>query len=104
MRKTTSLDFDEKIQFNIGGNIGDLVNLDWSYNTEATFDYDNILKLNYEGKEDDIVKKVEAGNVSLPLTGTLISGGQNLWGFRTDLQFGKLSMSSIFRNRRGNLK
>ena len=43
MRKTTSLDFDEKIQFNIGGNIGDLVNLDWSYNTEATFDYDNIL-------------------------------------------------------------
>ena len=104
MRKTTSLDFDEKIQFNIGGNIGDLVNLDWSYNTEATFDYDNILKLNYEGKEDDIVKKVEAGNVSLPLTGTLISGGQNLWGFRTDLQFGKLSMSSIFSQQKGESK
>lgn len=104
MRKTTSLDFDEKIQFNIGGNIGDLVNLDWSYNTEATFDYDNILKLNYEGKEDDIVKKVEAGNVSLPLTGTLISGRQNLWGFRTDLQFGKLSMSSIFSQQKGESK
>lgn len=96
MRKTTTLDFDEKIQFNINGNIGDLINLDWSYNTEATFDYENMLKLNYEGKEDDIVKKVEAGNVSLPLPGTLITGGQNLWGFRTDLQFGKLSVSSIF--------
>lgn len=96
LRKTTTLDFDEKIQFNINGNIGDLVNLDWSYNTDATFDFENMLKLNYEGKEDDIVKKVEAGNVSLPLPGTLISGGQNLWGFRTDLQFGKLSISSIF--------
>lgn len=96
LRKTTTLDFDEKIQFNINGNIGDLINLDWSYNTEATFDYENMLKLNYEGKEDDIVKKVEAGNVSLPLPGTLITGGQNLWGFRTDLQFGKLTMSSIF--------
>ncbi|MEG2341312.1 MAG: cell surface protein SprA, partial [Odoribacter sp.] len=104
MRKTTTLDFDEKIQFNIGGNIGDLINLDWSYNTEATFDFENILKLNYEGKEDDIVKKVEAGNVSLPLSGTLISGGQNLWGFRTDLQFGKLSVSGIFSQQKGEAK
>ncbi len=96
LRKTTSLDFDEKIQFNVNGNIGDLINLDWSYNTDATFDFENMLKLNYEGKEDDIVKKIEAGNVSLPLPGTLITGGQNLWGFRTDLQFGKLTISSIF--------
>lgn len=104
MRKTTTLDFDEKIQFNISGNIGDLVNLDWSYDTEATYDFENILKLNYEGKEDDIVKKVEAGNVSLPLSGTLISGAQNLWGFRTDLQFGKLSVSGIFSQQKGESK
>ena len=104
MRKTTTLDFDEKIQFNINGNIGDLVNLDWSYNTDATYDFENILKLNYEGKEDEIVKKVEAGNVSLPLPGTLISGAQNLWGFRTDLQFGKLSVSAIFSQQKGESK
>ncbi|MDE5610546.1 MAG: cell surface protein SprA, partial [Odoribacter sp.] len=104
MRKTTTLDFDEKIQFNINGNIGDLVNLDWSYNTDATYDFENILKLNYEGKEDEIVKKVEAGNVSLPLPGTLISGAQNLWGFRTDLQFGKLSVSGIFSQQKGESK
>lgn len=65
---------------------------------------DNMLKLNYEGKEDDIVKKVEAGNVSLPLPGTLITGGQNLWGFRTDLQFGKLSVSGIFSQQKGESK
>lgn len=104
MRKTTTLDFDEKIQFNINGNIGDLIHLDWSYNTEATYDFENILNLNYEGKEDDIIKKVEAGNVSLPLSGTLITGGQNLWGFRTDLQFGKLSVSSIFSQQKGQSK
>lgn len=104
MRKTTTLDFDEKIQFNVNGSIGDLINLDWSYNTDATFDYENVLKLNYEGKEDDIVKKVEAGNVSLPLPGTLITGGQNLWGFRTDLQFGKLSVSGIFSQQKGESK
>lgn len=104
MRKTTTLDFDEKIQFNINGSIGDLINLDWSYNTDATFDFENLLKLNYEGKEDDIVKKVEAGNVSLPLSGTLISGGQNLWGFRTDLQFGKLYVSGIFSQQKGESK
>lgn len=104
LRKTTTLDFDEKIQFGINGSIGDLINLDWSYNTDARFDFDNMLKLNYEGKEDNIVKKVEAGNVSLPLPGTLISGGQNLWGFRTDLQFGKLSISSIFSQQKGESK
>lgn len=104
LRKTTTLDFDEKIQFGINGSIGDLINLDWTYNTDARFDFDNVLKLNYEGKEDDIVKKVEAGNVSLPLPGTLISGGQNLWGFRTDLQFGKLSVSGIFSQQKGESK
>lgn len=104
MRKTASLDFDEKMQFNINGTIGDFFSLDWSYNTDATFDFENVLKLNYEGKEDDIVKKVEAGNVSLPLAGTLISGGQNLWGFRTDLQFGKLSVSGIFSQQKGESK
>lgn len=104
MRKTTSLDFDEDIQFNITGNISDLITLDWNYNTNATFDFENMLKLSYEGKEDDIVKKVEAGNVSLPLAGTLISGGQNLWGFKTELQFGKLTMTSIFSQQKGESK
>lgn len=96
MRKTTTLDFDEKMQFNVNASIGSLINLDWNYNTDATFDFENMLKLNYEGKEDDIIKKVEAGNVSLPLPGTLITGGQNLWGFRTDFQFGKLTVSALF--------
>ncbi|RTZ11704.1 hypothetical protein EJ063_20765, partial [Vibrio aquaticus] len=58
-------------------------------------------KLNYEGKEDEIVKSIEAGNVSLPLSGTLINGGQNLFGFKTALQFGRLTVTSVFSQQKG---
>lgn len=96
LRKTTVFDFDEKIQMNINGSVGDKINLGMNYNTEATFDFDNKIKLNYEGKEDDIIKKVEAGNVSLPLGGTLINGSQSLFGFKTEMQFGRLTATTVF--------
>lgn len=84
--------------------MGDLINLDWSYNTEATYDFENILKLNYEGKEDDIIKKVEAGNVSLPLPGTLISGAQNLWGFGLIYNSGNCRYRAFFLSKKERLK
>jgi cell surface protein SprA len=101
LRKTTTLDFEEKIQMNVSGSIGERLKLDINYNTEATFDYENQIKLNYEGKEDEIVKSIEAGNVSLPLSGTLINGGQNLFGFKTALQFGRLTVTSVFSQQKG---
>ena len=91
-----TFDFDEKIQLNVSGSVGDKLNFGLNYNTEATFDFDqSMLKLQYEGKEDDIIKKLEAGNVSMPLTGSLITGNTSLFGFKTDLQFGKLSVSAV---------
>ena len=45
--------------------------------------------------KNDIIKNIEAGNVSLPLKGTLIQGSQNLFGLRTDLQFGYLRLSLL---------
>ena len=82
--------FDMDIQMNVEGKIGDKLNLNTSYNTGATFDFENQLNLGYSSdafSEDDIIKNIEAGNVSLPLNGTLIQGSQNLFGLRTDLQF-----------------
>ena len=91
-----TFDFDEKIQLNVSGSVGDKLNFGLNYNTEATFDFDqSMLKLQYEGKEDDIIKKLEAGNVSMPLTGSLITGNTSLFGFKTDLQFGKLNVSAV---------
>ncbi len=96
LRKTTSFDFDTKIQLNVNGKVGDKINFTMNYNTEATFDFDQqMLKLAYEGKEDEIVRKVEVGNVSMPLNSSLIRGSSALFGFKTDLQFGKLSVSAV---------
>lgn len=95
-RKTTIFDFDTKIQLNATGKVGDRVKFNMNYNTEATFDFDqSLINLSYEGKEDNIIKKVEAGNVTLPLSTQLISGASALFGVRTDMQFGKLRVSAV---------
>jgi cell surface protein SprA len=96
MRKTTIFDFDEKIQMNVTGSVGDKVNFNMNYNTESTFDFDQkLLKLNYKGNEDDIIQSIQAGNVSMQLNSSLISGNTALFGVRTDLKFGKLNISTI---------
>jgi cell surface protein SprA len=96
MRNTTMFDFDEKIQMNVTGSVGDKVNFNMNYNTESTFDFDQkLVKLNYKGNEDDIIQSIQAGNVSMQLNSSLISGSTALFGLRTDLKFGKLSISAI---------
>ena len=101
LRKVPSFDFDQKIQMNVMGKIGDRMEMRVNYNTEATFDYENKMNLAYTGDEDQIVKKIEAGNVSLPLNGSLITGGSNLFGVKTELQFGKLNVTTIFSQHKG---
>lgn len=95
-RSVTTFDFDEKIQANINAKIGDLINIDLSHNTQATFDFENKKVLRYEGKEDDILQLLEAADVSFPLNTNLIKGSQQLWGFHTKLKFGKLSIDAVF--------
>ncbi|WP_016777355.1 cell surface protein SprA [Anaerophaga thermohalophila] len=101
MRKTTTFDFQEKIQMNITGNIGDKLRMGINYNTDATFDFENQINLEYSGHEDEILQKVEAGNVTLPLPGTLITGSQSLFGVKTEMQFGRLTVTSIFSQQKG---
>ncbi|MGW8314004.1 MAG: T9SS outer membrane translocon Sov/SprA, partial [Bacteroidales bacterium] len=101
LRSVPSFTFDEKIIMNVAGSIGDKMAMDISYNTEATFDFENQTKLEYSGKEDEIIKKIEAGNINMPLPGSLISGSQSLFGLKTELQFGKLSVTSVFSQQRG---
>ncbi|MDR2038153.1 MAG: cell surface protein SprA [Bacteroidales bacterium] len=72
-----------------------------NYNTQASFDFENETKLAYEGKEDEIIQKIEAGNVSLPLPGSLITGSQSLFGLKTDLKFGNLSVTAVVSQQKG---
>jgi len=96
-RNRTSFDFDAQIQANVNASVGNKLSYDMNYNTESTFDFDTKkLKLAYAGKEDEIVKTLEAGNVSMNTTNSLIRGGAALFGIKTELQFGKLTVGAIF--------
>lgn len=103
-RRTSTFDFNQKIQLNVIGNIGEKLKLQTSYNTEATFDFENQMKLEYTGYEDEIIQKIEAGNVALPLQSSLITGSQTLFGIKTELQFGRLRVTTIFSQEKGEKK
>ncbi len=95
-RRKTYFDFEQKIQANIAATVGDKMKFNMSYNTGATFDFDSKnLKLAYEGKEDEIIKNIEAGNVSMTTGSSLIHGSAALFGIKTKLQFGKLTATAL---------
>jgi hypothetical protein len=95
-RSVFTPEFDMKIQMNINATVGDKVNFGMNYNTESTFDYDQkMVKLGFQGKEDDIIQDLQAGNVSMQLNSSLISGSSALFGVRSDLKFGKLRVSAL---------
>lgn len=100
-QKTGQFDFDQKIQLNVNGKIGNALNLGIKYDTDATFDFDNQTKLNWVGKEDGALKSIELGNLSLPLNGSLIQAGQSLFGIKAGFQFGRLKMTLIATQNKG---
>jgi cell surface protein SprA len=97
-RNGPRFDFDMDIQVDVNGQIGEKLNTSFNYNTSRTFDFQNKLKLEYNSdlfSEDEILKSIEAGDVSLPLKSTLIKGSQSLFGIKTELQFGHLRLTAI---------
>ncbi len=99
-RKNGGLDFNMNSQLQVDASIGDKIKLPINYNTLATFDYENQLKLDYHGRDDEILKEFQAGNVSFNSKGTLIPGAQSLFGVKTQLQFGKLFVTALIANQR----
>ncbi len=100
-QRVTTFDFQQNIQLNLVGQIGDKLKIEIAQNTQATFNFKNQVKIAFTGYEDDIIQKIEAGNVSLPLNTTLIQGSQSLFGIRTDLKFGHLTIQSILSQQKG---
>ena len=99
-RRNGGFDFDMNANLSVIGNIGDKLKLPINYNTLANMDFENQLKLDYTGTDDEIIKRIEAGNVSWTSKGSLIPGAQQLFGIKTELQFGKLSVSAVLANQR----
>lgn len=96
--------FNQDIRVNVTAKIGDKLKLGTDWNTRNTFDYQNKFKIGYDGEDDEIIKKVEFGNVDFPIPSTLIGGGSSLFGVRADFQFGPLFLKSVFSQRKGQRK
>ncbi|MFC5283708.1 cell surface protein SprA [Pedobacter alpinus] len=103
-RRQGNFDFDQRIQMNLIGNIGEKLKISTNYNTEAQFDFENQVKIEYTGGKDEIIKKIEAGIVNFPLNTTLISGSQALFGVKTQLQFGRLGVTTMYSQQRSQSK
>ena len=100
-QRTGDFDFEQNISLNLVGQIGEKMRLNFNWDNNANFDFENNMKLDYTGYDEEIVRKVEAGNVSLPLNNSLITGAQNLFGIKTQLQFGRLGVTTIASSVRG---
>lgn len=96
-------DFRQQVQINVNGTIGDklLIGADW--NTERTFEYQNQLKIKYTGYEDEIIQKIEAGNVSLQ-TSSLVGGSEALFGVKADMKLGPLTLTTLVSQKKAEVK
>ena len=103
-RNDVSFDFDLAMQVGVTGTIGDKMRVGVNYNTESTFEFENQQKVEYTGHQDEIIQRIEFGNVSMPLEGNLITGSTTLFGVKTDLKFGKLTATAVLSQQKGETK
>jgi cell surface protein SprA len=103
-RSNTSFDFDQRISLSLLGKVGERLQINANYDTESTFDFQNQIKLEYTPTEDDILQKIEIGNVAMPLNSSLITGAQSLFGVKTELQFGKTRITGVFSEQRSQTR
>ncbi|WP_290842013.1 cell surface protein SprA [Flavobacterium sp.] len=103
-RQSTVFDFDQRISMSLMGKVGTRLNVTANYDTESTFAFQNLIKLEYTPTEDDIIQKIEVGNVSMPLTSALIRGPQSLFGVKTVLQFGKTTVTGVFSEQKSQTR
>ena len=103
-RRTVVPNFETRYQLNLTGNIGERIKMNFTFDPNSTFDFETNLRLGYEGTEDDILQVVEIGNITMPLNSTLITGSQSLFGGKVGLKFGRLDMTLVASQQRGQSK
>ena len=101
-QKQGTFDFEQRIGMNIIGKIGEKLRVTANFDNNTSFDFENDLRVEYTGFDEDIIKKIEIGNVSMSVSNSLIRGSQNLFGVKTELQFGKLFVTGVFSTQRGS--
>ena len=103
-RQSLTFDFDQEISVSLNAKIGQRLSVSANFDTQSTFNFQNMVKIEYTPTEDDIIRKIEVGNVSMPIRNSLITGAQNLFGAKVELQFGKTSVTGIFSQQRSQVR
>ena len=103
-RRNLSFDFAQRISLSLLGKVGERLQVTANYDTQSTFNFQNQIKLEYTPTEDDIIRKIEVGNVSMPLNSSLIQGAQSLFGVKTQLQFGKTTITGVFSEQKSETR
>lgn len=103
-RKTFTFDFDQRINMSLQGKVGTRLNVNANYDTQSTFNFQNLIKLDYSPTEDDILQKIEVGNVSFPLSNSLVRGAQSLFGAKMQMKFGKTTVTGVYSEQKSQTK
>ena len=103
-----TFDFDQRISLSLMGKVGTRLTATLNYDTQSTFDFQNVFKLDFDptvdGGEDNILQKLEIGNINMPLNSSLINGAQSLFGVKAELQFGKTRITGVFSEQRSETR
>lgn len=97
-------EFSMNMNMNLVAQIGDKLKLNISNSTNPTSLTQNLQTVEYTGKEDEILKKIELGMTSFPLRSSLITGVQSLFGIKAQLQFGNLWVTSVLSQQKSQRK
>ena len=100
-QRNGGFEFDQQINLSVVGKVGEKLSVTTNFDNNNSFDFQNNMKVEYTGFKEDILKKLEIGNVSLPLNNSLITGSQNLFGIKAQMQFGKMFVTTIATTQRG---
>lgn len=104
-RRQRSVEVDEQIQARLQAEIGTKLKFGLSYNTQSSFQWDaRQLRLAYEGGEDDIIKLIEVGRVSMQPRNSLIQGSEALMGIHTRMQLGRLWVDLLASQQRSQTR
>lgn len=124
-RTSFTFDIDQRIQLGLLGKVGENLQLKANYDTQSGFAFENRMNLVWqakgswkdlqskglgnvdkpnEGGEDKIIKRVEFGNVNMPLSTSLIRGSQSLFGVKTEFQLGKTFGTVVLSQQQGEAR
>ena len=103
--QSNTFQIEQKQAFKIEGKIGDRISIQVDQDSERDFDFENNMEIFYNGNEDEIIQRVEAGNISLSLPGTKLAmfSGQNngLFGLKALAKIGPVDITAIASLERG---